>query len=315
MAMIQEQAVLTITLFAAFADGVNDDQEREQIRRITETLGPDLPDLSHLYQDVLRKRITLEEAASHISELGLRQFAYEMAVCVCNADGRLCEAERHFLFKLKSLLQLDDDKQTQRAEQQAERMMELEVSPTIDTHHQPSRAIHFDAELNSSILNYSILNAALEMLPHSWASMAIIPLQIKMVYSIGAAQGHELDRGHIKEFLTTLGVGLTSQYVEQIGRKLVGGLLSKLAGKGVGNIGSAMTGMTFSFATTYALGHIAKAYYAGGRQMSTAMLKQNFQNLLDSAKQLQNQYIPQIQQKAATLDAEQIMNIVRGKAA
>ena len=62
-----------------------------------------------------------------------------------------------------------------------------------------------EAALDKSILNYSILNGALELLPQSWASMAIIPLQIKMVYGIGKEYGVELDRGHIKEFLATLG--------------------------------------------------------------------------------------------------------------
>ena len=79
------------------------------------------------------------------------------------------------------------------------------------------------------ILNYSILNGALELLPQSLASMAIIPLQMKMVYRIGKSHGYELDRGHIKDFIATLGVGLTSQYVEQFGRKLVGGLLGRSA--------------------------------------------------------------------------------------
>ena len=98
--------------------------------------------------------------------------------------------------------------------------------------------------------------------------MAIIALQIKLVYRIGKAYGHELDKGHIKEFIATAGVGLTSQYVEQIGRKLLGGLLGGIAG-GLGRgLGRAATGVAFSFATTYALGQLAKRYYAGGRQMN-----------------------------------------------
>jgi uncharacterized protein (DUF697 family) len=134
-----------------------------------------------------------------------------------------------------------------------------------------------------------------------------------MVYGIGKAHGHELDQGHIREFLATVGVGLTSQYLEQFGRKLLGGLLGKVAGKTVGRIGSAATGIAFSFASTYALGQVAKRYYAGGRQMSTQLLQESFQNLLGPAKQLQSQYLPQIQQKAKTLDAGQIMAMVGGK--
>ena len=106
--------------------------------------------------------------------------------------------------------------------------------------------------------------------------MAIIPLQIKMVYGIGKAHGVELDQGHIKEFIAAAGVGLTSQYLEQFGRKLLGGLLGKAAGKAFGKMGSAATGMAFSFATTYALGQVARRYYAGGRTMSTALLRSAF---------------------------------------
>ena len=78
------------------------------------------------------------------------------------------------------------------------------------------------------------MNGALELLPQSWASMAIIPLQIKMVYGIGRVHGVTLDQGHIKEFIAAAGVGLTSQYLEQFGRKLLGGLLGKAAGKTFG---------------------------------------------------------------------------------
>ena len=117
--------------------------------------------------------------------------------------------------------------------------------------------------------------------------MAIIPLQIKMVYGIGQAHGVALDQGHIKEFIAAAGVGLTSQYLEQFGRKLLGGLLGKAAGKTFGKIGGAATGMAFSFATTYALGQAAKRYYAGGRTMNTALLRETFQSLLGPAKQMQ----------------------------
>jgi uncharacterized protein (DUF697 family) len=142
--------------------------------------------------------------------------------------------------------------------------------------------------------------------------MAIIPLQMRLVYRIGQDHGHELDRGHIKEFIAAAGVGLTSQYLEQFGRKLLGGLLGKVGG-GLGRgLGSAATGIAFSFASTYALGQLAKRYYAGGRQMNSAVLQQTFQSLLGPAKQLQTQYLPQIQQQARTVDAGQIMNMVRG---
>jgi uncharacterized protein (DUF697 family)/tellurite resistance protein len=316
----EQKAILTITLYAAFADGIKEEREREEVRRIAEALAnqADAPDLARLYQDVLLKRVSLDSAAAALSDQGQRQLAYEMAVCVCEADGRLAEAERRFLDTLKRQLGLDAV--------QAE-LIEGEIDTLVDETEaalQPIRSAATplappnqpqaaDAELDKSILNYALLNGALELLPQSWASMAIIPLQIKMVYGIGQAHGVALDQGHIKEFIAAAGVGLTSQYLEQMGRKLLGGLLGKAAGKTFGKLGSAATGMAFSFATTYALGQVAKRYYAGGRVMNTGMLRDSFQSLLGPAKQMQTQYLPQIQQKAATLDAGQIMAMIRGQ--
>ena len=313
--MNSDNAILAISLFAAFADGSNDDREREHIRRFAETMGTDAPDLPRLYQDILFKRITLADAAKALDDLGQRQFAYEMAVCVCDADGVQGSSERQFLAELKALLGLAGDAQSAEAERHADGLAAsaatsaLASGPVVGA----ADAVN-EAELDKSILNHAILNGALELLPQSWASVAIIPLQIKMVYRIGKTYGHELDQGHIREFLATVGVGLTSQYLEQFGRKLLGGLLGKVAGKTAGRIGGAATGIAFSFASTYALGQVAKHYYAGGRQMSTQLLQDSFQSLLGPARQLQAQYLPQIEEKARTLDAGQIMAMVGGKA-
>jgi len=316
----QQRAILAIALFAAFADGAKDDREREQIRRLAGSLGGEAgaPDIAGLYQDVLLKRVSLASAAAALNDPDHRQLAYEMAVCVCDADGRQTEAESRFLAELKGLLGLDAG-QTAEVEREAEAMADLSqyAAPAAATVAAAGPVVAAmanvpEAELDKSILNYAILNGALELLPQSWASLAIIPLQIKMVYRIGQAHGVELDQGHIKEFIAAAGVGLTSQYLEQFGRKLLGGLLGKAAGGLAGKVGQAATGMAFSFATTYALGQAAKRYYAGGRIMNTGVLRDTFQNLLGPAKQLQTQYLPQIQQKAGTLDAGQIMAMVRG---
>ena len=323
----QQKSILAIALFAAFADGAKHDREREEIRRIAESLGgeTEAPDLARLYQDVLLKRISLDAAAAALTDPGERQLAYEMAVCVCDADGRQSEAEQRFLNDLKALLKLDAG-QAAAFERDADVIVDLSeaaapavvagaAAATVAVGSGPVVAAQpnmTEAELDKSILNYALMNGALELLPQSWASMAIIPLQIKMVYGIGKAHGVQLDQGHIKEFIAAAGVGLTSQYLEQFGRKLLGGLLGKAAGKTFGNIGGAATGMAFSFATTYALGQLAKRYYAGGRVMNTMMLKDTFQNLLGPAKQMQTQYLPQIQQQAGTLDMGRVMAMVRG---
>ena len=320
-----QRAVLAITLHAAFADGSKHDRERDEVKRIAESLcnGSDIPDLGRLYQDVLLRRVTLDTHVAALTDPGHRQLAYEMAVCVCDADGRQSEAEQRFLATLKASLQLDAQ-EAAAFEADADSIVDVTeaavpAAPALDTVRAAGVAASAtllqssvpEAELDKSILNYSLVNGALELLPQSWASMAIIPLQIKMVYAIGKAHGVSLDQGHIKEFLAAAGVGLTSQYLEQAGRKLLGGLLGKMAGKSFGKIGSAATGMAFSFATTYALGQVAKRYYAGGRVMSTAMVRDSFQNLLGPARDMQAKYLPQIRQQAETLDMGRVMSMVR----
>ena len=176
----------------------------------------------------------------------------------------------------------------------------------------PAGAAPDAAELDRAILNAAILNGALELLPETLSTMAIIPLQMKLVYRIGQAHGYQLDRGHVKDFLATAGVGLTSQYIEQAGRKLLGGLLGKLAG-GIGRgLGNQAVSSGMSFASTYALGHVAKRYYAGGRQLSAQMLKDTYASVMLEARNLQTQYLPAMQDKARTLDAGKVLDMVRG---
>jgi len=314
-----QRAILSIALLAAFADGDQQDSERGHIRRLADNLAGEAPalDLPQLVQDVLLKRVSLAQLLPALGGNAHRQLAYEMAVCVCDADGVQSAAEQRFLAELKQALGLSRG-QTEPVEQEADRLAELIGEPAAvpppslpaPLAAQPAAAID-QAALDKSILNYAMLNGALELLPQSWASVAIIPLQMKMVYAIGQAHGVELDRGHVKEFIAAAGIGFGSQYLEQFGRKLIGGLLGKALGRTGCSIGGAATGVAFSFATTYALGQLARRYYAGGRQMSTALLRQTFQDLLAPAKQLQLDYLPQIQQKARSLDAAQIMKLVK----
>ncbi|MDY6949288.1 MAG: DUF533 domain-containing protein [Pseudomonadota bacterium] len=317
----EQEAVLTIALLAAFADGAKDDREREEIRRIADSLAGEAgaPQLSQLYQSVLLKRVDVAQAAASLSEPAHKQLAYEMAVCVCDADAVASDAEQKFLKQLRTALGLDVQ-QTSQVEEQAAALADAPL-PSIPvaaapataqpTGTEPRQATLSDAELDKYILNHSIVNGAIELLPQSLATMAIIPLQIKLVYRIGQAYGVQLDKGHIREFLATAGVGLTSQYVEQFGRKLLGGLLGSVAG-GLGRgLGRVTTGAAFSFATTYALGQLAKRYYAGGRQMNTALIQQTYQSLLGQAKQIQGQYSSEIQHKASTLDAARVMSMVK----
>lgn len=302
----QQSAILTICLMAAFADGGNDDRERAEVKRIAESLGAQGSiDVAAIYAQVLLTKPDLPVLAAALTTTEQKQFAYEMAVGVCNADGATTDKEREFLRGLARTLGLDAAAAAT-VTQQADAMASAPLGGTVVAA-VPANA----AELDKMILNASILNGALELLPQSLASMAIIPLQMKLVYKIGKAHGFELDRGAITDLLATLGVGLTGQYVEQFGRKLLGGLLGKIGGGLLGGVGSLGTGAAFSFATTYALGQVAKRYYAGGRKIDAAGLQQTFTAMLGDAKQVQGQYTGQIAEQARTFDISKLVSMVK----
>ena len=122
--------------------------------------------------------------------------------------------------------------------------------------------------------------------PQDLATLAIIPLQTKMVHSVGTTYGYSLSASSIKEFVATIGIGMTGQVLEQYARKFL-----KKVGKGLlGNIGKFgaawATGPAMTFATTYAIGMVAKQYYAGGRTLSAIDQKTLFASEVERAKGL-----------------------------
>lgn len=306
----ERKAVLTLCLMAAFADGAKHERERAEVKRIADALAGDADiHVATLYQDVLLKRVSLDGITAKLTSAESRQLAYEMAVCVCDADGTQSATERDFLARVRDALGLDQAAAADFSHQ-AEALAAAPVTETA-ADSGTRRASLTREELDRKILNASILNGALELLPESLATMAVIPLQMKLVYGIGKAHGYELDRGHIKDFLATAGVGLTSQYLEQAGRKLLGGLLRSVGGGMLGGIGKQAVSSGMSFASTYALGHVARHYYAGGRTLSAQMLRDAFNDMLGEARNLQSRYLPEMQAQARTLDVRQIMRAVQ----
>ena len=93
---------------------------------------------------------------------------------------------------------------------------------------------------------------------------------------------------------------------------MLGGLLGKLGGGLLRGVGQQAMSTGMSFATTYALGQVAKRYYAGGRSLSTQMLKDTYARMVQDAQGLSARYLPDIQAKARTLDATSVLSMVRG---
>ncbi len=380
----ERQAITSIALLASFADGQKTDSEREEVRRVAESLEGHLP-MATLYRDVLLKKSTVETAAAQLATHDMKLLAYELAVGVVDSDGLRNDRESAFLSRLAKALGLDERVTTPLEEAAdelasmpldtgdphapvaaapavAEPLLPGDADSAVDPEEQadaevaggkifigtadssskaltgatvtktaaeagkastaagasasagqaaPDAAKH--AEIDKMIVSAAIMNGALELLPQSLASMAIIPLQMKLVYRIGTEYGYELDRGHVKDLLATMGVGMTGQYLEDIGRKLLGGLLGKMGGRLAGGVAKGATGVAVSFATTWAIGQVARRYYSGGRTMDAGMLKQAFASLVEEARLLQSRYLPQIEQQSRSIDMARIVEMVKAR--
>jgi len=334
----ETRATLTICLLAAYADGDKHDREREQIKQVAQGLAQNEQiNLPGLYQDVLLRRVKLDDVLPQLASDESRQLAYEMAVCVCDADGQTSEREKAFLSQLRQGLGQAPAEIATQAEALAAAPLQVPAAPatvelpaSVAAQPAPHPAA-VDAlpgataaqrrpgtlgaqDMDRKILNAALLNGAIELLPENLSTLAIIPLQMRLVYQVGQSYGYELDTGHVKDLLATLGVGLTSQYLEEAGRKLLGGLLGR-AGKGLlGGLGKQAVSSGMSFASTYALGHVANQYYAGGRTLSTQMLRDAYQHVMSDGRQLQTRYLPQMQEMARGLNTTKILSMVRGGA-
>ncbi len=308
--------VLTVALMAAFADGNTDERERDAIKRVSESLRNDVDiDLAAMYREVLLNKPELASVAAGIKSAEARQFAYEMAVVISDADGRRNESEQRFLDRLGAALQLPATTTATLDQRAAELVAASEgASPQSGL---PSggavlgRSSLSQAEIDAMIRKAAVTNAALELLPDTIGSMAIIPLQMRLVYRIGKAYGYAMDRSHARDFIATLGIGLGGQYIEQFGRKLLGGLLGTLTGGLGGALGRQAASSGLAFATTYAIGRVAERYYAGGRTLDASALKQTFNALLAEARQLAPSYRQEIEQTAGTLDTRNLSSLMK----
>ena len=298
----EHRAIVGICVLAAFADGTQSEGERARIEQIVNGFSGEGLDVASVYQDVLGGKFSMATAATQVHTPAARALGYEMAVCVCNADGMMNESEKKFLSDLHQALKLEASA-TNNHQQTAQA---LAAQPPIIAA-PPMPDANREAELERLIMNAAVLNGALEIMPHTLATMAIVPLQMRLVYRIGHAYGYELDRGHIKDFLATVGVGLTSQVFEGFTRQLIGGFARRLTGGLLGGLVGQATGSAFAFASTYAIGQVATRYYASGRTLSAAQLKDVFSTMLENGRSMQGRYSGDILQRSRQVNVSELL--------
>ncbi|MGB6219874.1 TerB family tellurite resistance protein [Haloferula sp.] len=315
------EALYSICLLAAFADGEKGTVEREELKKIGEALLPEELHPAAVYQKVLLGKTDAAAEAAKLETKEWKQLAYEMAVKVCEADGVTEPSEKAFLKELAEQLGIPA-KEAGAIVADADEMGAASLEE-VDTALLPPPLPAGPAvkdEVDSLIMRYSIINGALELLPETLSTMAIIPLQMKLVNSVGKHHGVSMDRQQLVEFLGAAGIGATSQVVEGMARKMIGGLTGKLGkkflGKSFGGLAKKgvdqLTSSAFSFASTWAIGQLAQRYYANGRTWSGINARETYQALRQRAEPLHQKFLPEIQREASVLDYKKVLSMVRG---
>ena len=232
----------------------------------------------------------------------------ELALGVCHSDGVLVPAERAFLERLHGALGLPPE-----AKDSLEAPLPLVLlpasppPPAIESSFAPpgpgKPVIGDEAELDHKIREAAIFAAALEILPQNLASLGIVPVQLMLVADIGTAYGHKVDAGHAKELLATVGLGLGGQAIEGFARRLLGRLAGRVGGGALGGIVEAATGGVATFAATWAIGQVAKSWYASGRTLDRADLEARFARAAEDGRGAFDQLKGAVEEKVRTLTA------------
>jgi uncharacterized protein (DUF697 family)/tellurite resistance protein len=295
----EQQAIISIALMAALADGQQSDAETASLAAISKEFSEDL------FSEVASGDVTLESQVALLTTPEAKQHALETAIAVCHADGTTNEAETEFLYKLRSALQLPSDAGQLQLEQ-ANTMATTSVnSPISDA---SSVTDGTDATENL-ILSHSVIAGALQLLPQGLANLAVLPVQTKMVYQIAEKYGHKPNRENITDLLAIVGVGIASQVVGGIAR----GLLRGVAGRFMGGVAGTAADAAVSFGTTFALGGVAKKYYEQDRKIDAEDIKKVFAERLEQGKTLYSKYSARVSDKAKSLSSSDITAMLRGK--
>jgi uncharacterized membrane protein YebE (DUF533 family) len=297
-------ALVAIAMLAASADGTTDPAEQAAITAAATRIGS--PDVTELAQRLAAGQVRLYDLAKMLSDDEARRVAYETALAVCHADGVVNAAEQRFLGELRDALGLAASavaglNQTAGA---------LAAAPVAVSAAEAKAG--GAAAVDDLILKQAMLTGALEILPDRLATIAILPLQLRLVYQIGLLHGQKLDVNQAKDLAATLGLGAAAQAMEGVVMKVLGGLAGGLLGGLVGGAARVATGAAVTFAATYALGHVAERYYAQGRKLSAADLRELFARFQQDAHTIYPRVQQEIQSQARTLNLQGLLAQLRG---
>jgi uncharacterized protein (DUF697 family)/tellurite resistance protein len=277
----EAEALATIGLLAAQSDGERDLLERETLTETFAAFGA--AGTASVHARVALGTAVLGEEARALGSPELRRLAWELALGVCHADGMVVEREKAFLEELRHALGLPAEDVSSSSAMAAALAPPAAVAAvaTAAVAATPVAAAAVldasaDAALEKTIREAAILAGALELLPQNLATLAIVPLQAKLVADVGAAYGHRVDFGHARELLAAVGLGLSGQAVEGFARRFLGRLAGRFGGGVIGGLVDAATGAAATFAATWAIGQVARSWYASGRALDPEDVQARF---------------------------------------
>jgi uncharacterized protein (DUF697 family)/tellurite resistance protein len=297
MKTIDHAPLIAIAMLAARADGSVDGAEQRAIDAVVARTGN--PDVIRLAQQVAAGQLLVVDLVSRLSDDEARRVAYEGALAVINADGSANASEQAFLNELRTALGFSDADVAD-ATRMASAMADAPVAE-VRTGKPPA------GQVDEFILQQAILTGAIEVLPDRLANIAVLPLQLRMVYQIGQRHGQKLDINQVKDLAATFGLGAAAQSLESVAMRLIGGLAGGLLGGMVGGVTRIATGAIITFSATYALGHVAEQYYAQGRRLNAADLRALFVQFQDEAKTIYPRVQEQIRGQASTLNLQSLL--------
>ncbi len=300
----EHEALATIGLLAAQSDGRRDRTERDVLTATFESFG--IAGIASVNAHVALGTATLEEEAQALVTPELRTAAWELALGVCHADGSITPGERAFLEQLRVALGMPAEHAAQVDAPVAPHLLPAPMSAIEAAFSAATPAtpvLADEAALDETIRQAAVFAAALELLPQGLATLGIVPLQLKLVADIGTAYGHRVDAGHAKELLATVGLGLGGQAIEGFARRLLGRLAGRFGGGMIGGVVDAATGAAATFAATWAIGQVAKSWYASGRALDRADLESRFAGALDDGRAAFERMRGSVEAQARTLSA------------
>jgi len=291
--------LIALAMLAARADGAVDSAEQRAVDAVVARTNN--PDVTRLAKQVAAGQLRVPDLASRLSDDEARRVAYEGALAIVNADGSANASEQAFLRELRAALGLSDAEVAE-ATRTAGALADAPVSAT------PTGS---PGSVDEFILQQAMLTGAIEVLPDRLANIAILPIQLRLVYQIGQRHGQKLDLNQVKDLVATFGLGAAAQSLEGVAMKLIGGLSGGLLGQVVGGASRIAAGAVITFSTTYALGHVADQYYTQGRRLSTSDLRGLFDRFRSEAKTIYPRVQEQIQRQSTTLSLQSLLQGLR----